>query len=115
MQDFCELRVKTDMELKMNYAKKHLEAERDASLLYLNFLSASNFWYPWRFWPANVAKKLNPYVQDHLLTGIEKELGCSGVIVCDWVGWKGDWELVHCIVELNRRLLMIESEEMLNG
>ncbi|SRR6266480_1371894 len=114
VQDFCELKMKTDMDLKMNYAKKHLEAERDVSLLYLNFLSASNFWCPWRFWPEHVAKKLNPYIREYLLTGIEKELGCSGVIVCDWVGWKGDWELVQCIIEMNRRL-RIESEGLLGS
>lgn len=114
VQDFCELKVKTDMDLKMDYAKKHLEAERDGSLLYLNFLSASNFWRPWRFWPEHVAKKLNPYIRDHLRKAIEKGLKgleCSGVIVCDWVGWKGDWELVHCIIEMNWRLLRNEREE----
>ena len=103
------------MDLKMDYAKNHLETERDVSLLYLNFLSASNFWCPWRFWPEHVAKKLNPHIRDCLRTGIEKELEYSGIIVCDWVGWKGDWELVQCIIEMNMRLLRIKCEDTLDS
>jgi len=102
VQDFCELNLKTDMETKIAYAKAHLERERNPALLYLNFLSASNFWRPLRYWPYQVASKMNPCITEHLH---KAELRRSGVVVCDWVGWKGDWTLVRCIIEMNTPLL----------
>lgn len=109
VQDFCELSLKTDMDTKISYAKAHLECARDPSLLYLNFLSASNFWRPLRFWPHHVAVKMNPYITEHLRrVGLRR----SGVIVCDWVGWKGDWELVRCIVEMNKTLPKTSDDEI---
>jgi 1-phosphatidylinositol phosphodiesterase len=102
VQDFCELSLKTDMDNKIAYAKAHLECERDPTLLYLNFLSASNFWRPLRYWSYSVASKMNPCITEHLRQG---DLRCSGVVVCDWVGWKGNWDLVHCIIEMNAALL----------
>lgn len=35
--------------------------------------------------------------------------GGVGIVVCDWVGKDGDWDLVRCIVGMNSRLLLREK------
>lgn len=45
---------------------------------------------------------MNLSITEHLRGGT---LICSGVIICDWVGLKGNWDLVWCIVEMNSTLL----------
>jgi len=32
--------------------------------------------------------------------------GSTGIVVCDWVGLNGDWDLVRCIVGMNVKLEM---------
>lgn len=92
---------------------------------YLNFLSASSFWKV-DCWPENVAAKINPAIVEYLcVKHSETDLaagadgknplslgdgdGSTGIVVCDWVGYKGDWDLVKCIVGMNARLEWKES------
>ena len=41
--------------------------------------------------------------------------GCTGIVVCDWVGEDGDWDLVRAIVGMNSRVLMKEQLALQNG
>lgn len=94
---------------------------------YLNFLSASNFWKV-DFWPERIAAKLNPSTVDYLcrrhnepgavaaVTTTDGQAaplpigdGCTGIVVCDWVGDRGDWDLVRCVVGWNVKLEMREK------
>lgn len=95
---------------------------------FINFLSASNFFRP-GCWPDRVAAKVNPSIVDFLcrrhnetehvgsLTLSANETskrevgdGSTGIVVCDWVGDKGDWDLVRCIVGHNARLELRENK-----
>lgn len=80
--------------------------------IFMNFLTASNFFNP-MCWPERIAAKLNPSVLEYLCTqhnspgddGVRAVGdGCTGVVVCDWVGHKGNWDLVRAIVGWNARL-----------
>jgi 1-phosphatidylinositol phosphodiesterase len=97
-------------------------AENAKQPFFMNFLSASNFWRA-NCWPDKVAAKVNPEIIDFLCrrhnesTGIGVEGGAAqkttgdgstGIVVCDWVGANGDWDLVRCIVGMNS---MLESRE----
>jgi 1-phosphatidylinositol phosphodiesterase len=118
VQDFCEVMETENIDEKIKYATEHLEragecccpADENAPPppLYLNFLSASNFWKV-GCWPEKIAAKLNPAVINHLavkhvMSG-DGDWG-TGVVVCDWVGDQGDWDLVRCIVGMNGKLMM---------
>lgn len=74
---------------------------------YINFLSASNFW-KLGTWPEKIAGRLNPAVVDYLCRKhSEAEGECdwsTGILVTDWVGYGGDWDLVRCVVGMNSRL-----------
>ena len=35
--------------------------------------------------------------------------GGTGIVVCDWVGLKGDWDIVRCVVGMNARLEIREG------
>ena len=80
--------------------------------IFMNFLTASNFFNP-MCWPERIAAKLNPSVVEYLCTqhnisGDDGKRavgdGCTGVVVCDWVGHRGNWDLVRAIVGWNARL-----------
>lgn len=135
VQDFYEVAEHTNIEKKIRYCADHLdragsvvypekgkenmaltEAEKEVPLpIFMNFLSASNFWRA-NCWPERVAAKVNPSIIDFLCRrhnephGHEgddkKEIGdgSTGVVVCDWVGHNGDWDLVRCIVGMNAKL-----------
>ncbi len=91
--------------------------------LYINFLTASSFWKV-DCWPENVAQKINPAIVEYLCTkhpqnevpqeaGADRKNpplgdGSTGIVVCDWVGYKGNWDLVRCIVGMNAKLEMRE-------
>ncbi|KAK3085196.1 hypothetical protein LTR53_020072, partial [Teratosphaeriaceae sp. CCFEE 6253] len=92
-----------------------------APSFHLNFLSASNFWKA-GCWPEKIAAKLNPAVTafmcekhdvgDKGIDGPGQAVpgdGSVGVVVCDWVGKNGDWDLVKCIVGMNSKLLLREK------
>ena len=77
---------------------------------YINFLSASNFWKV-QTWPEKIAARLNPATVAYLCRKhCEKDGDWStGILVTDWVGQEGDWDLVRCIVGMNAKLKMREE------
>ena len=117
VQDFYEVAETENVGKKLLYAQEHLArcAAVDgppAQPLFVNFLSASNFW-KMGLWPEKIAAKINPAVVEYLCRrhghGEDgtRAPGCggTGVVVCDWVGNQGDWDLVRCIVGMNARLI----------
>lgn len=86
---------------------------------FINFLTASNFWKV-GCWPEKIAAKINPAIVDFLCRehnepgAIQRVEGAdgsnkpgdgsTGIVVCDWVGHKGNWDLVKCIVGMNAYL-----------
>jgi 1-phosphatidylinositol phosphodiesterase len=118
VQDFYELLETENIDLKIKYATEHLERAGSCVCpdderappppMYLNFLSASNFWKV-GCWPEKIAAKLNPAIVNHLaVKHIMSQQGDwgTGVVICDWVGDQGDWDLVRCIVGMNSKLMM---------
>ena len=141
VQDFCEVLETENIDQKIQICCDHFvraaaadcaaaphadEAHHEAHVeahasnknktppLYLNFLSAANFWKP-GCWPDKIAAKLNPAVTRYLVekhqcgppaAGDGDGDGGLGIVVADWVGEKGDWDLVRCIVSMNGRLLL---------
>lgn len=89
--------------------EKTLEASRNHPF-YINFLSGSNFWKV-HTWPERIAAKLNPATVDYLCRKHSEKDGdwSTGILVTDWVGLDGDWDLVRCIVGMNARLMMREK------
>ena len=86
---------------------------------FINFLTASNFWKV-GCWPERIAAKLNPAIVDFLCRKHNEKdhteheqggqignggNGSTGIVVCDWVGHKGNWDLVKCIVGMNAKLM----------
>ncbi|KAG0134110.1 PLC-like phosphodiesterase [Tuber indicum] len=109
VQDFCEVEPAT-ISKKITYVKEHLERSAKplepgtTGQLFVNFLSASNFWKV-RCWPDKVADKVNVETLRHLaidhVAGREQGDGSTGLVICDFVGEDGDWELVRLIVAMN--------------
>ena len=142
VQDFCEVLETENIDKKIGLAEAHLERaaccvcplpgvhtemqqQQQKMPLYLNFLSASNFWKV-GCWPERIAAKLNPAMVDFLCrrhaaaadAGAAGEGrrpnnptgdGGTGIVVCDWVGLNGDWDLVRCIVGMNSKLELREK------
>ena len=130
VQDFYEVLETENIEKKVTFAKEHLaraaecvcplpgEAHAQAQQvqpLYINFLSASNFWKT-GCWPEKIASRLNPTTVDYLCrehnevsTGKNIGDGSTGIVVCDWVGNNGNWDLVRCIVGMNAKLELREK------
>lgn len=145
VQDFYEVAAPPSISQKITYAKAQLErsgccsfdagpvgqqqqvggGKKEKNPLYVNFLSASNFWNV-NTWPEKIAGVVNPSVVEHLcrghmLEGVGGREGgpaggkenekvkpgdwSTGVVVCDWVGQGGDWDLVRCVVGMNARLV----------
>jgi 1-phosphatidylinositol phosphodiesterase len=96
------------METKVEYVKEHLKraatlraGEMAANQLLVNFLSGSNFWKV-GCWPAatvNVECRRHLAI-DHVVGSGDGD-GGTGVVVCDYVGEGGDWQLVRLIVAMN--------------
>lgn len=121
VQDFYEVLETPSIEQKITYAREHMERsgcccynfdDREAKVpLYINFLSASNFWKVGT-WPEKVAAKVNPAITAHLCTRhmleddsrVKQGEWSTGIVVCDWVGLDGDWDLVRSIVGMNSKL-----------
>jgi 1-phosphatidylinositol phosphodiesterase len=135
VQDFYEVAYHQNIGKKVRYCSEHLvraskatfhvpgddEAGRGEAVkrpIFMNFLSASNFWRA-NCWPDKIAAKVNPQMVDYLCRKHHNDLqptdeagaqekgngdGSTGVVVCDWVGHNGDWDLVRCIVGMNARL-----------
>lgn len=129
VQDFYEVMEDASIDKKIELAKAHMErsgccvfdrAELQQANdhgkklpLYVNFLSASNFWKVGT-WPEKIAAKVNPACVEHLCRrhmvaddgrGVKEGDWSTGVVVCDWVGLDGDWDLVRCIVGMNSKLM----------
>jgi len=134
VQDFYEVEETINIDKKITYASDQLgrSGETVAVLpgnlntaakqpFFINFLSASNFWRA-GCWPEKIAAKVNPSIIDFLcrrhnepwaMDGGEKRCpvgdGSTGIVVCDWVGEKGDWDLVRCILAMNAKLELREE------
>ena len=126
VQDFYEVLERPTVEKKIQYARDHLERSGCCNFdpenmqaqggkkypLYVNFLSASNFWKVGT-WPEKIAAEVNPAVTAHLCQrhmlgdhGKVKEGDWStGIVVMDWVGLGGDWDIARCIVGMNSKLI----------
>lgn len=121
IQDFYEVLESENIRKKIQYSIDHLRRASecvcpspgsDAKLpFYINFLTASNFW-KMGCWPDKIAAKLNPAIVEYLCTkhnalkGPEEKPvgdGSTGIVVCDWVGQDGNWDIVRCIVGMNSR------------
>ncbi|KAL3420820.1 phosphatidylinositol phospholipase c [Phlyctema vagabunda] len=136
VQDFYEVEETVNIDKKITFSKAHLARAAeviapgpgdanapDATKLpiFVNFLTASNFFRP-GCWPDRIAAKVNPHIVDHLCRkhndtqalwaqdgGDQRRPvgdGATGIVVCDWVGERGDWDLVRCIVGMNAKLLL---------
>jgi len=81
--------------------------------MFINFLTGSNFFNA-SCWPEKIAAKLNPSAIEYLCMhhgapgkgpgGLSIGDAATGVVVTDWVGAHGDWDLLRCIVGWNARL-----------
>jgi len=126
VQDFYEVLETPSIDQKITYARdqlersgcctfdsSHMQVENNQKIpLYINFLSASNFWKV-GCWPEKIAARVNPAIVKHLCEehmlqpggGVKEGDWSTGVVVADWVGLDGDWDLVRCIVGMNARLI----------
>ena len=126
VQDFYEVLETENIDKKITYSKEHmaraaeivhdLDPAAKKQPVYINFLSASNFWKT-GCWPEKIAAKVNPAVVEYLCKSHNQEEGgkkigdgTTGIVVCDWVGNGGDWDLVRCIVGFNARLELREKQ-----
>jgi len=124
VQDFYEVSESQNVEKKIDFSRGQLEraaeqlfelGKRDAKHppFFVNFLSASNFFNA-SCWPERIAAKVNPAIVEYLCIRHGEEgkgpkklrIGSArtGIVVTDWVGANGDWDLIRCIVGMNARL-----------
>jgi 1-phosphatidylinositol phosphodiesterase len=125
VQDFYQVDEPASINQKIIFAQEHLERsgccrfppngehrEGEKFPLYINFLSASNFWKVGT-WPEKVAAAINPEIVKHLCHahmlkddgGVKEGDWSTGIVVMDWVGQGGDWDLCRCVVGMNAKLL----------
>jgi 1-phosphatidylinositol phosphodiesterase len=115
IQDYYGVSNTTEIQRKVRYAQEGLEragaevlakGTRGQQPLFINFLSASNFFNA-SCWPDRIAVKMNPSMIEHLCMAhgkLDTQDSTTGIIVLDWVGRHGDWDIVRCIVGWNARL-----------
>lgn len=133
VQDFYEVQETVHIEQKISLSEAQLgraaacvstlrddlvvdTTEAGKQPLFFNFLTASNFFRP-GCWPHNIAAKVNPHIVDFLCrkhndplvgegpaAGMPIGDGSTGIVVCDFVGNNGDWDLIRCIVGMNAKL-----------
>ncbi|PHH72304.1 hypothetical protein CDD82_6044 [Ophiocordyceps australis] len=128
IQDYYEVARSHNIQTKIDFSRGQLEraaAQRFALSdtpghepappppFFLNFLTASNFFNA-TCWPERVAAKVNPAVLGYLCTShghqgkgpaaLDVGSAGTGIVVTDWVGHDGNWNLMHCIVGMNARL-----------
>lgn len=129
VQDFYEVDQSTNIEKKIELARAQLERacqqqfaefavgapkpEAPPLPFFVNFLSASNFFNA-NCWPEKIAAKVNPSIVEYLCVrhaekgkgpeGLDVGDAGTGIVVTDWVGQDGDWDLIRCIVGWNARL-----------
>jgi 1-phosphatidylinositol phosphodiesterase len=126
IQDFYEVLERPSIEKKIAYAREHLErsgccqfdpnnlqaSEGKKIPLFINFLSASNFWKV-NTWPEKIAAEVNPAVTAHLCQNhmlgeggrVKEGSWSTGIVVTDWVGLSGDWDIARAIVGMNAKLI----------
>ena len=120
IQDFYEVLETDIIAKKIQFSIDHLQraAERAMAVsnqteetkqpFFINFLTASNFW-KMGCWPDRIAARLNPAIVEYLCLkhNIGKASpegdGSTGIVVCDWVGYQGNWDIVRCIVGMNAK------------
>lgn len=123
IQDFYEVLETQNIEKKIQYVNEHISRAGAARYpfgrgdpnqkypFFVNFLSASNFWKT-QTWPEKIAAKLNPATVKYLClehcNHPDGDWG-TGILVTDWVGLGGDWDLVRCIVGMNAKLKLREN------
>ena len=121
VQDFYEVQEPPSIDQKITFVREHMERsgccrfnydDQNAQVpLYINFLSASNFWRV-NTWPEKIAAKVNPAIIAHLCSKhmledddrVKEGEWSTGILVCDWVGLDGDWDLVRSVVGMNSKL-----------
>ena len=128
VQDFYEVAESTNIQKKIDLARAQLERSGEQLFalpgregvqaqgsppLFVNFLSASNFFNA-TCWPERIAAKINPAMVEYLCMrhgehgkgpgGRPVGDASTGIVVTDWVGHDGDWDLIRCIVGWNARL-----------
>lgn len=127
VQDFYEIDQSTNIEKKIELSRKQLERaaeqlfdhkqleqkDKKSPPLFVNFLSASNFFNA-SCWPEKIAAKVNPAVIEYLCMRhgdqgkgpgkLKVGDAATGIVITDWVGEGGDWDLIRCIVGWNARL-----------
>ena len=133
VQDFYEVMDTESIDKKITYCEAHLDRagacvcplpgisayaagpELWKQPFYINFLSASNFWNV-GCWPERIAARLNPAIVDYLCRKHGESApgkyigdGTTGIVVCDWAGNNGNWDLVRCIVGMNAKLELREK------
>ncbi|KAH8808310.1 phosphatidylinositol phospholipase-like protein C [Xylogone sp. PMI_703] len=129
VQDFYEVMETENIDKKIQLCRDQLKRSSEVTWalggpdpvaqaakqpFFMNFLSASNFWKA-GCWPDKIAEKVNPATIDFLCRehhnadgSVLKGDGGTGIVVCDWVGHNGDWDLIRCIVGMNSKLEMRE-------
>lgn len=127
VQDFYEVGKSAAIEKKAELARSHLERAAQQVFaavpapangpppppLFVNFLTASNFFNA-SCWPEKIAAKVNPSIIEYLCVRhaekgkgparLDVGDGGTGIVVTDWVGHGGDWDLIRCVVAWNARL-----------
>ncbi|KAK5990564.1 1-phosphatidylinositol phosphodiesterase-like protein [Cladobotryum mycophilum] len=129
VQDFYEVTESENIEKKIEFSRGQLERAAEQAFhiegmpdynpdaetppFFVNFLSASNFFNA-TCWPERIAAKVNPAVIEYICARHGEEgkgpnelkvgLAGTGIVVTDWVGANGDWDLIRCIVGMNARL-----------
>ncbi|KAI0387928.1 PLC-like phosphodiesterase [Hypomontagnella monticulosa] len=128
VQDFYEVDQTHNIQKKIDLVRGHLERaaepvcplpgnegydENSPQPFFVNFLSGSNF-FNTNCWPEKIAAKVNPAIIEYLClrhgedgkgpAGLGVGDRSTGVVVTDWVGQDGDWDLIRCIVGWNAKL-----------
>lgn len=138
IQDFYEVDQSTNIQKKIELARRHLERASESTFsltaaaapsskldggideqppspppFFINFLSASNFFRA-NCWPERIAAKANPAIIEYLCmrhgekgkgpAGLPVGDASTGIVVTDWVGGDGDWDLIRCVVGWNAKL-----------
>ncbi|KAF4124064.1 1-phosphatidylinositol phosphodiesterase [Geosmithia morbida] len=123
VQDFYEVSETQNVEKKIDFSRGQLERAAEqgynidggspAPSFFINFLTASNFFNA-NCWPERIAAKVNPAIVEYLCVkhGAEGQgprklkvgRASTGIVVTDWVGAHGDWDLVRSVVGMNARL-----------
>jgi 1-phosphatidylinositol phosphodiesterase len=122
IQDFYDVLETKNIEKKIQYVSEHISRAgavrypfggdpNQKHPFFINFLSASNFWGT-NTWPEKIAAKLNPAITKYVClqhcNHPDGDWG-TGVLITDWVGLDGDFDLWRCIVGMNAKLKLRDN------